>query len=221
MLNYLKHLIFLAVELWINLSICTLYQSHMVRLTPVVYLIWQSSWQPFWIYDNLYMSLTSTNEVLGLYNPCVHANGIDPCQKTIELRSFSCYRGHFGSHIEKPYDLVIKCNFCQHQWTPWPLKPRTRWKNFFLRPKIKWDIVIFLIWRPCWWPSWISQIPQGWQSVTRWIIDLDHFQSQNPWKTTMHQILHTLVTIPPDYNCQQYTHARFVLLAMWKFYNGT
>ena len=37
MLNYLKHLVFIAVELWINLSICMLYQSHMVRLTPVVY----------------------------------------------------------------------------------------------------------------------------------------------------------------------------------------
>ena len=150
-------------------------------------------------YDNLYMSLTSTNEVLGLYNTCVYAKGIDPCQKTIELQSFSCYRGHFGNHIEKPYDLVIKCNFCQHQWTPCPLKPGTRWKNFFPKPKIKLDIVLFLIWRPCWQPSLISQIPQGWQSVTRWIIDLDHFQSQNPLKTTMHQILHTLVTIPPDY----------------------
>ena len=140
MLNYLKHLILIAVELWINLSVCMLYQSHIVRLTPVVYLIWQ----PFWIYDNLNMSLTSTNEVLGLYNPCVHAKGIDPCQKTIELRSFSCYRSHFGSHIEKPYDLVIKCNFCQHQCTPWPLKARTRWKNLFPRPKIKWDIDNFL-----------------------------------------------------------------------------
>ena len=60
------------------------------------------------------MPLTSTNEVIGLYNPYVHAKGIDPCQKTIELRLFSCYRSHFGSHIEKPYDLVIKCNFCQN-----------------------------------------------------------------------------------------------------------
>ena len=180
MLNYLKHLVFIAVELWINLSICMLYQSHMVRLTPVVYPIWLLSWQPFWIYDNLNMSLTSTNVFPGPSHQCVNAKGIDLCQKTIELPSFSCYRGHSGSQIEKPYDLVIKCNFYHNQWTRWPLKPRTRWKVFFPRPKIKWDIVIFLIWWPCWWPSWISQIPQGWQSGTRWIIDLDPFQSQNP-----------------------------------------
>ena len=93
---------------------------------------------------------------------------------------FLLSRPFWQPYWKHPYDLVIKCNFCQHQWTPWPLKPRTRWKNFFPRPKIKWDIVIFLIWRPCWRPSWFSQIPQGWQSVTRWIIDLDPFESQNP-----------------------------------------
>ena len=53
MLNYLKHLILIAVELWINMSVCVLYESQIVRLTPVVYLILQ----PFWIYDNLNMPM--------------------------------------------------------------------------------------------------------------------------------------------------------------------
>ena len=143
-----------------------LYQSHMVRLTSVVYTIWLSSWQPFWIYDNLNMSLTSTNEFPDPYNPCVIAKSIDICRKTIELLSFSCYCRHFGSHIEKPYDLVTKCNFCQHQWTPWPLKPSTKWKCFFSRPRIEWDIVTFLIWRPCWQPSWIGLSNSS--RVTEW-----------------------------------------------------
>ena len=95
-----------------------------------------------------------------------------------ENSKFTSNIGHFGRHLGFAIIIAISCNNLFAKC--WLTQVLTT--NITMESLIWWKLLVCLIWRPSWTPSWISQIAQGWQDVIRRILKVRGLRYQKPSK---------------------------------------